>query len=179
MRPIWVRKSFGQWEQGMVVAMADMAVPFLSFLCSSLNTFLLVSQTYTPHLMTSCYMSLFCTRYFWQLGVKLKDFMETFSVSLKGFFWPLWKCLPWDSSPLSSFFGRWWSFMRTAWPAQQSCDCIKMVKMLGRKAQVKSSVSGMHFCNVIPRIFLRQVVWKWFSFAIDKSSTFHSHKGGW
>ena len=43
---------------------------------------------------------------------------------------------------------------------QPKCNCIKMVRMLGRKARVKTSVSGMCFYHVMLRIFLRQVVWK-------------------
>ena len=71
LRPICVRKSLGQWEQGMVAAVADMAVPFLSFLFSSVAAFLLVSQTFAPHLTTSLYFSLSSARYSWQLGVSV------------------------------------------------------------------------------------------------------------
>ena len=53
MSPICARKSLGQWEQGMVAAMTDVPVPFLSFLRSSVATFLLVSQTFAPRLTTS------------------------------------------------------------------------------------------------------------------------------
>ena len=70
----------------MVVAVVDVAVPFLCFLCSSVAAFLLVSQTLAPRLTPSHYLSLFNARYSRQLGVILKDFRETFSVSLKRFF---------------------------------------------------------------------------------------------
>ena len=72
----------------MAVAVVDVGVPFLSFLRSSVAVFLLVSQNFAPHLTTSCHVSLSCTRYSKHLGAILKDFMETFSVSLKRFFWP-------------------------------------------------------------------------------------------
>ena len=114
-------------NQGMVVTLTDMAVLFLSFLSSSVVAFLLISQTFASRLITSRYLSLSCTRYSRQLGAIPKDFVETFSVSLKRFFWPPWERLPWNSSPKSSFFGRWWSFKETTWPAQRSCDWIKMV----------------------------------------------------
>ena len=32
-----------------------------------------------------------------------------------------------------------------------------------KKLKLKSLVSGMCFCHVVPKIFLRQVLWKWFS----------------
>ena len=38
MRPVYVQKSPGQWEQRMVVAVADVAAPFLSFLYSSVSS---------------------------------------------------------------------------------------------------------------------------------------------
>ena len=98
IRPICVWKSLRQWEQGMVATVADVSVPFLSFLCSSVAVFLLVSQTFSPRLTTSHHLSLSWARYSRQLGVIPKDFMETFSVSLKHFFWPPWKCFSWDSS---------------------------------------------------------------------------------
>ena len=60
MRPICVWKSLRQWEQGLVVAVADVAVPFLSFLCSSVATFLLVSQTFVPCLTTLHHLSMSC-----------------------------------------------------------------------------------------------------------------------
>ena len=67
-----------------MAAVADVAVPFLKkFLRSSVAVFLLVSQTFAPCLITSCHFSLSCA---WQSGAILKDFMETFSVSLKHFF---------------------------------------------------------------------------------------------
>ena len=127
MRPICVWKGLGQWEQGMVMTVANVAVPFLSFLRSSVAAFLLASQTFVSCLTTSRHLSLSCARYFKQLRVTPKDFMETFSVSLKRFFWPPWECLPRDSSPQSTFFRRWWCFMQTTWLAQWSCGCIKMV----------------------------------------------------
>ena len=77
----------------MVAAVADVAVPFLSFLRSSVTAFLLASYTFTPRLTTSRHFSLFCPRYSKQLGVTPKDFMETFSVSFKCFFWPPWERL--------------------------------------------------------------------------------------
>ena len=82
MRPISVRKSLGQWEQEMVAAVADVAVPFLSFLRSSVAAFLLVSQTFAPCLTTSRHLSLSCTRYSWQLRLIPKDFIETLTVCL-------------------------------------------------------------------------------------------------
>ena len=47
-----------------------------------------ISQTFAPRLTTSRHMSLFCATYFRQLVTIPKDFMETFSVSLKCLFWP-------------------------------------------------------------------------------------------
>ena len=49
----------------------------------------------------------------------------------------------------------------------------------GKETRVYTTVSGMCFRYVMPNISLRLVVWKWFSFfsAVDKLSTFHSHKG--
>ena len=91
------------------------------------SKFLQVLQTFTLHLTISCHLFLFCTRYSWQLGAILKDFMETVRVSLKHFFWSPWEFLPWDSSPKSSYFGKRWPFMWTTWLAQQSYDCIKRV----------------------------------------------------
>ena len=126
MRPICARKSLGKWEQGMVVVVAVVAVPFLSSLRSSVAAFLLDSLTFASCLKTSRYLSLSPARYSRQLGAIPKDFMETFSVSMKRFFWSLWERLPWDISPLSSFIGKRWSFIRT-WRAQPRCDCIKMV----------------------------------------------------
>ena len=62
--------------------MADVAVLFLSFLCSSVAAFLLVSQTFVSGLTTSLHLSLSSSRYSKQIRVASKDFMETFSVSL-------------------------------------------------------------------------------------------------
>ena len=80
-------------EEGMVAAVVDVAMPFLSFMCSSVVAFLLVLQTFAPHLTTSCHFSLFCARYSTQFGAIPKDFMKPFSVSLKCFFWPPWERL--------------------------------------------------------------------------------------
>ena len=44
MRPICGRKSLGQWEHRKVAAVADVAVPFLRFLRSSVVVFLLASD---------------------------------------------------------------------------------------------------------------------------------------
>ena len=105
---------------------------FLCFPCSSVTAFLLVSQTFALRLTTSRHLSLSCARYSRQLGTIPKGFMETFSVSLNCLFWRLWERLHWDSSLKSSFFGRRWSFMQT-WPAQRSCDCIKIGVDAGKK----------------------------------------------
>ena len=78
----------------VVVAVADVAVPFLSFLRSSFAAFLLVSQTFALRLKTSRYLYLSCARYSRPFGVTPKDFRETFSVSLKRFFLPPWESLP-------------------------------------------------------------------------------------
>ena len=99
MRPNCAWKSLGQWKQGMVAEEADVALPFLSFLCSSVATFLLVSQTFTPCLTTSRHLSLSCATYSRELGAIMKYYMETFWVSLKRFFWPLWERLLRDSLP--------------------------------------------------------------------------------
>ena len=77
----------------MAAAVADVAVPFLSFLYSSIAASLLASQTFSPRLTTLRHLSLSRARYSKQLGVTLKDFMETFSVSVKCFFWPPWERL--------------------------------------------------------------------------------------
>ena len=90
----------------MVVAVADVAEPFLSFLRSTAAAFLLVSQTFALRLTTSHHLSLSCARYSKQLGSILKDFMQIFSVFLKRFFWCPWDRLPWDNSLKSSFFGK-------------------------------------------------------------------------
>ena len=107
MRPIYAWKSLGLWPQGMVAAVVDVAVPFLSFLHSSVAAFLLGSLTFAPRWTTSHYLSLSCTRYSRQLGAIPKDFRVTFSVSLKHFFWSHWKrlhrdCLPQRVSSRSS-----------------------------------------------------------------------------
>ena len=52
-----------------------------------LAAFRLASQTFVPRLTTSRNLSLFFTRYSRQLGVILKGFVKTFSVSLKHLFW--------------------------------------------------------------------------------------------
>ena len=41
----------------MVAAIADVTMSFLSFLCSSIAEFLLVSQNFAPSLITSCCLS--------------------------------------------------------------------------------------------------------------------------
>ena len=74
----------------MVAAVADVAVPFLSFLRSSVAAFLLTSQTFAPRLTTSRLLFLCRTRYSMQLRAILKDLMDTFNVSLKRFSWPPW-----------------------------------------------------------------------------------------
>ena len=127
MRPICARTSLGQWEQGMVAAEADVAVPFLSLLRCSTAAFLLASQTFAQRLTILRYLSLFCARYSKQLGSIPKDFTETFSVSLKRFFWSSWYHFPRDSSQPSSFFGSWWFFMQITSPVKRTCDCIKMI----------------------------------------------------
>ena len=63
MKPICARKNLGQWEQGMVAVVANVAVPFLSFLHSSVAALLLCSQTFAPRLTTSRHLSLSCARY--------------------------------------------------------------------------------------------------------------------
>ena len=82
-----------------------MAVPFLSVLCSSVTVFFLVSQIFAPRLTASYHLSLSCTKYSRQLRATPKDFMETFSVSLKCFFWPPWERLSRDSSCWAVFSG--------------------------------------------------------------------------
>ena len=72
-----------------LAAVANMALPFLSFLHSSVAAFLLVSQTFAPRLTTSRHFSLFCNRYSRQLGAMPKYLMESFSVSLKSVFFYL------------------------------------------------------------------------------------------
>ena len=55
--------------KNVLVVVADVVVPSLSFLHSSVAAFLLVSQTFAPCLITSCHLSLFCTFYSIQLEV--------------------------------------------------------------------------------------------------------------
>ena len=84
MRPICARKMRTrneEWELGMRVAVADVAVPFLRFLNSLFAAFLLVSQTFARRLTISRHFSLFSARCSRQSGAIAKDFMETFSVS--------------------------------------------------------------------------------------------------
>ena len=86
MKPICAQKCLGQLEQGMVVAVTNMAMPFQSSLRNSVATFLLASQIFTPCLTTLPYLPLSYARYSRQLGVTPKDLMETFRVSLKHIF---------------------------------------------------------------------------------------------
>ena len=87
--------------------------------------FLLASQTFTPRLKTSRYLSLSCARYSRLLGMLPEDFMDTFCVSGKRFFWTQWERLPRDCLPLNNFIGRWWSFVppHEAEIASRGCRC--------------------------------------------------------
>ena len=108
IRPIWAWKSIGQWEKRMVVAVVDVTVPFLSFLCSSVAVFLLVLQTFARRLTTSRHSSsLSCARYSRQLRMTPKRFQEDLQCVFEDlFFWPRWQGLLRYISPWSSFFGR-------------------------------------------------------------------------
>ena len=63
------------------------------------------------------------------LWSKPQRFRETFSVSLKRFFWPPLERFPAQSSPYRSCFGRRSSGIRTTCPAHLSCDFISMAWM--------------------------------------------------
>ena len=89
---------------------------------------------------------------------------DAFRVALKRFFWPPWERFPCCSSPQNSILCSRRSGMRVTWPAHRSWDCIRMVYMLDRPARARTSVSGIRSCHLMLRSFLRQVVWKWFSF---------------
>ena len=77
------------------------------------------------------------------LWSKPQRFRETFSVSLKRFFWPPLERFPAQSSPYRSCFGRRSSGIRTTCPAHLSCDLISMAWMLSIPACCSTSVSGM------------------------------------
>ena len=89
---------------------------------------------------------------------------QSFEYIFEALFWLSWKRLPSPSSPYHSPFGSRWFRMRTTCPAQRSCNCIKIARMLGRRARVSTSVTGLLSCHVLPGSFLKQVVWKWFIF---------------
>ena len=91
------------------------------------SVFLLVWHTLLSRLITSHHLSPSYARYSCQLEAIPKDFIETFRVSLKSFFWLPWERMRTDSLLLNCFFESLWFFMQTTWPTQQSCDCIKMV----------------------------------------------------
>ena len=61
-----------------MIAVADVAMPFLSILHRSGAAFLLASLTFAPHLTTSRHLSQSCAKYFKQLGVIPIDFMGSF-----------------------------------------------------------------------------------------------------
>ena len=70
------------------------------------------------------------------------------------------------------------SYRQHDWP-NEAMIATRWYRCWEEKPELKLWCRGMCFCHVMPRIFLRQVVWKWFSFYAVKLSTFHSHKGGW
>ena len=98
---------------------------------------------------------------------------DAFRVALKRFFWPPWERFPCCSSPQNSILCSRRSGMRVTWPAHRSWDCIRMVYMLDRPARARTSVSGIRSCHLMLRSFLRQVVWKWFSFLAWRWYTVH------
>ena len=58
--------------------------------------------------------------------------------------------------------------------ATRCCRCWE------REARIKTSELVRCFCHVMPRVFLRSYESVLASlYAVDKLSTFHSHKGGW
>ena len=90
-----------------------------------------------------------------QLGAILKDFMETFSVSLKCSFWSPETVHCWAVS-LGGGDLSCWHDQPNKTVIESRCRCWE------EKPELKLWCWGMYFCHVMLRIFLKQVVWKWF-----------------
>ena len=137
-----------------------LAFSFLACLRCSAAAILLDSHVFEPLRTADCHLPLsraVCSQVAWFMS---NAFREAFRVSLKRFFGPPRARFPCWSSPKSRFFGIRWSAIRATCPAQLSCDCIKMVWMLGRLARVRTSVSGILSCHCMPMSFRSRVVWK-------------------
>ena len=154
-----------QCGQGMVAAAGGWkALSFLSFLRLSAADFALSSCQLAPWWIAARHVTLSEAVCSHEAGSIPKDFSETFRVSLKRFLWPPSERLPFCSSPNRSFFGILPSGMRATWPAHRSWAFISIVRMPGSPARLRTSVSGIRSCQLMPSSFLSLVVWKWFSF---------------
>ena len=171
MRSICAQKSLGEWEQEMVMAVADVVVDFLSFLCCSVTVFLLVSQTFTP--LVSVLRQIFKA-----IRSDTKRFHGDLLYVFEALFLASFEHLPWDSSPYSSFF-----LEAVIFYADNMTGPTKLWlhQDWEEKPELKLWYEGCVFA-----------MWCWESFsdrlcqsglaslyAVDKLSTFHCHKGEW
>ena len=149
----------------MVTAVGDFeALLSLSCLRCSAVALLLASWYFAPLRTDARHLGLSLAACSHELWLMPKAFSDTLRVSLMRVFWSARERLPCWSSPNKSLVGSRWSGIRTAWPAQRSWVCIKMVWMLEMLARVSTSASGILSFRFMPRRFLRLMVWKWFSF---------------
>ena len=139
---------------------------FLTFLCSSVVGFLLISQTFTPRLTYSLYLSLSCTRYSRQFGATPKDSRETLSVSLKHFFLASLRALTMRQLAVELFLREAVIFNAEIMTDRTKLRLHQDDIDAEKRSPSKNFGLGMCFCHVMPRIFFKQVVWKLFSFFI-------------
>ena len=148
----------------MVATAGDFAFSFLACLRCSAADVLLASQLLAPSWTAALHPHLSCAATSQDSGLMLNALREALRLSLNRFFGAPRERFPSCSSPNNSFLGSRASGIRTTCPAQRSCDCMSTVLTQGRPARVRTSVSGIFSCHLMPRSLRRLVVWKWFSF---------------
>ena len=128
----------------------------------SVSLILFASNSLSPLLMRPRHFAWYCAFCSHDSFGMLKSMREALKVSLYRFFCPPWERLLISSSP-RIFFGKRSLGILVTWLVHLKCSSFRRVCTRYTPDLFRTSVSGILYCHLIFKSFLRQHVWKWFS----------------